>query len=63
LTTLYLASAKNIDSWCARLGDLQRAFPLDILMVPSSALIIAIGSEHLLCDGFSLGKTILFLSL
>jgi hypothetical protein len=26
LTTLYLAGAKNTDSWHARKGDLQRAF-------------------------------------
>jgi hypothetical protein len=36
LTTLYLAGAKNTDNWHARKGDLQHAFPLDILMVPSS---------------------------
>jgi hypothetical protein len=35
LTTLYLAIAKNTDSWLARKGDLQRAFPLDVLMVHS----------------------------
>jgi hypothetical protein len=28
-----LASAKNTDSWCAKKGDLQRTFPLDVLMV------------------------------
>jgi hypothetical protein len=36
LTTLYLANAKNTDSWHTRRGDLQRAFPLDVPMVPSS---------------------------
>jgi hypothetical protein len=36
LTTLFLAGAKNTDSWCARKRDLQRAFPLDVSMVPSS---------------------------
>jgi hypothetical protein len=29
-------------------------------MVPSSALAIAAGGEHLPCDGFSLGETICF---
>jgi hypothetical protein len=58
LTTLYLASAKNTNSWCARKGDLQRAFPLDVPMVPSSALSIAADGERLLSDGFSLGETI-----
>jgi hypothetical protein len=33
-------------------------FPLDILMVPSSALVIATDGEQLSCDVFSLGKTI-----
>jgi hypothetical protein len=41
LTTLYLAGAKNTDSWCARKGGLQHAFPLDVTMVPSSALVVA----------------------
>jgi hypothetical protein len=36
LTTLYLTGAKNADNWCARNGDLQRAFSLDVLMVPIS---------------------------
>jgi hypothetical protein len=36
LTTLYLAGAKNTNSWHARKGDLQRAFPLDVLMAPLS---------------------------
>jgi membrane-bound lytic murein transglycosylase len=35
---------------------LQRAFPLDIPMVPSSA--IAIDGECLTCGGFSLGETV-----
>jgi hypothetical protein len=37
---------------------LQRAFPLDILMVPSSAIVVAIDGEHLTCGGFSLGETV-----
>jgi hypothetical protein len=31
-----LAGAKNSDSWHASKRDLQRAFPLDVSMVPSS---------------------------
>jgi hypothetical protein len=58
LTTLYLAGAKNTDCWLARNGDLQRAFPLDVPMVPLSAIIIAADGEHLTCGGFSHGKTI-----
>jgi hypothetical protein len=46
LTTLYLASAKNTDSWCARKRDLQRAFCLDVLMVPPSALTVTANGEH-----------------
>jgi hypothetical protein len=60
LTTLYLAGVKNIDSWHARKGDLRRAFSLDVLMVPSSALATAAGGKRLSCDGFSLGETFHF---
>jgi hypothetical protein len=49
-----LASAKNTDSWHARKGDLQDAFPPDVLMVPSSVIILAANSERLMCGGFSL---------
>jgi hypothetical protein len=35
LITPYLIGAKNTNSWHARKGHLQRAFPLDVLMVPS----------------------------
>jgi hypothetical protein len=38
-------------------------FPLDVLMVHSSALIVATDGEHLTCNCFSLGKTILFGSI
>jgi hypothetical protein len=55
-----LASAINIDSWRAMKGDLQCAFPLDVLMVPSSVLTIAADVERLSCDGSSLGETINF---
>jgi hypothetical protein len=60
LTTLYLAGAKNTDNWRARKGDLHRAFPLEVSMVPSSTLATAAFGEHLLCDGFSPGETICF---
>jgi hypothetical protein len=63
LNHLFLAGAKNTDCWRTRKGDLQRAFPLDILMVPSSALALAANGEPLSCDGFSLGETICFGSL
>jgi hypothetical protein len=55
---MYLAGAKNIDSWCARKMDLQRSFPLHALMVPSSAIIIAADGECFMCGGFSLGETV-----
>jgi hypothetical protein len=60
LTTLYLASAKNIKSWRARKVDLQRTFPLGIPTVPSSAFIATTSDECLSCDGFSPGETICF---
>jgi hypothetical protein len=37
-------------------GDLQRAFPLDIPMVPSSAITVTADGEHLMCGGFSQGE-------
>jgi hypothetical protein len=55
-----LASAENTDSWRARKGDLQHVFPLDVLMVPLSMLVVATGGERLLCGGFTLGETICF---
>jgi hypothetical protein len=42
---------------------LQCAFPLDVLMVPSSVLTVDAGGARLSCGGFSLGETILFGSL
>jgi hypothetical protein len=58
LTILYLASIKNTDSWHARKGDLQRAFPLEVLMVPSSALTVSTDGARIMCNGFSLSETI-----
>jgi hypothetical protein len=63
LTTLYFAGAENIDSWCARNGDLQHTFPLDLLIVHSTALTISTDGEHLMCGGFTLGKIVCFASL
>jgi hypothetical protein len=63
LTTLYVAGTKNTDSWCARKGNLQRAFPLYVLMVHSSVLIVITDSECLTCSGFSLDETVHFGSL
>jgi hypothetical protein len=60
LTIMYLTSAKNSDSWHARKGDLQHAFPLDIPMVPSLALTVTDDGERLSCGGFSLSETIHF---
>jgi hypothetical protein len=53
-----LIDAENIDSWCARKGDLQHAFPLDAMMVPLSVITIAADGEHLTCGDFSLSETI-----
>jgi hypothetical protein len=58
LITLYLVGAKNTECWCTRKGDLQCAFPLDILMVPSSALAVIADGERLSCDVFSLREAI-----
>jgi hypothetical protein len=55
-----LAGAKNIDSWHASTGDLQRAFSLDILMVPLLVLAITVDGERLSHSGFSLSETIHF---
>jgi hypothetical protein len=53
-----LADAENTDSWHTGKGDLQRAFPLNIPMVPSYALTVISDSERLTCSGFSLDETI-----
>jgi hypothetical protein len=42
---------------------LQHAFPLNILMVPSSTLTVTVDGECLLCGGFSLSKTVHFGSI
>jgi hypothetical protein len=63
LTTLYLTSAKNTDSWHARKGNLQHAFLANILMVPSSVFVATTGGECLPHDVSSLSRTIHFGSL
>jgi hypothetical protein len=63
LATLCLLGAKNTGSWHARKGDLQRAFPLGVPMVSSSAFAIATDGQRMSCDVFSLGETIHFGSL
>jgi hypothetical protein len=56
LTTLYFADAKNTNSWHARKGPLQRAFPLDVLIVHSSALTISTDGECLMRGCFPSAK-------
>jgi hypothetical protein len=63
LTTLHFAGAKNTDNWCARKRESQHTFPLDVPLVPSSALAVAVDGECLSCDVFFLGETIRFGSL
>jgi hypothetical protein len=53
-----LAGAKNTDSWRAMKWDLQRAFPLDVLIIPSFVITITTDGERLTCGGFSLGETV-----
>jgi hypothetical protein len=63
LTTLYLAGAKNTDSWHVRKGDLQRAFPLNIPMVPSPKLSFVTNGNSQTDIGLTPGSTIHFGSL
>jgi hypothetical protein len=58
LTSLYLVGAKNINSWHDKKGDLHRAFPLYVPMVPSSMLTVAADGERLMCGSFSLGENV-----
>jgi hypothetical protein len=53
-----LAGEENNDSWHAKKEDLQRAFPLNVPMVPSTVITIAADGECLTCGGFSLGETV-----
>jgi hypothetical protein len=63
LTILYFTGAENTNSWYVRKGDLQRLFPLNILMVPSCTLIVSTDGEHLMCGGISVDETVHFVSL
>jgi hypothetical protein len=40
------------------MGDLQRATPLDVSVVPSSSITITAEGECLACSGFSLGEPV-----
>jgi hypothetical protein len=51
-----LAGAKNTDYWRAKKGDLHRAFPLDVLIVPSFVITVVADGERLTCGGFSIGE-------
>jgi hypothetical protein len=63
LTTLYLAGAKNTDSWHARMGDLQRTFPLDVPMVASPRLSFITNDNNPTDIGLAPGSAIHFGSL
>jgi hypothetical protein len=43
---------------CTKKGDLHCVFPLDVLMVPLSALAFSADGERLTCDDFSLSETV-----
>jgi hypothetical protein len=60
LTTLYLAGAKNTDSWCAGYGDLQHSSPLDVLMVPSPKVLFITSDNNPIGVDLALGSTIQF---
>jgi hypothetical protein len=63
LTILYLAGAKTTASWCAKKGDLQRAFALDVLMVTSPKLPFVANGNNSTGVGLTPGETIHFGSL
>jgi hypothetical protein len=58
LTTLYLAGARNTNSWHSRKGDLLRTLPLDVSIVSLSSFTVSGDGERLMCGGFSLSETI-----
>jgi hypothetical protein len=58
LTTLFLVSAENTDSWHAWKGDLQCVFPLDVMMVPLSAIAVTTDGERLTCSVLSPSETV-----
>jgi hypothetical protein len=53
-----LSVQKNTESWRARKGDLQHAFPLDVPMIPSYVITVAVNGDCLACGGFSLSETV-----
>jgi hypothetical protein len=63
LTTLYLANAKNTNSWHARKRNLQHAFPLDVAMVPSAKFSFIANDNNTTSVRLAPGSTIYFGSL
>jgi hypothetical protein len=55
-----IAGVENTDSWPARKGDLQCAFPLDVLMVPSLKLFFLANINNLTGVVLTPGSTIHF---
>jgi hypothetical protein len=60
LITIYLAGAKNTDSWHARKEDLQRDSPLHVPMVPSPKLSFIANDNNPTGVGLAQGNTIDF---
>jgi hypothetical protein len=58
-----LVGAENTNNWRAGKGDLQRVFPLDILMVTSLKLSFVANGNNPTDVGLALGATICFGSL
>jgi hypothetical protein len=58
-----LAGVENTDSWHARKGELQRAFPLDVLMIPSPKLSFVANINNPTGASLAPGSTIHFGSL
>jgi hypothetical protein len=63
LIILFLPVQKNTGSWCTRKGNLQRALPLDILMVPSPKFSFVANGNNPIGVGLAPGSTIQFGSL
>jgi hypothetical protein len=63
LTTLYFTGAKTTDSWHARKGDLQHAFPLDVPMVYSLKLSRIANCNNPISVSLARSETICFDSL
>jgi hypothetical protein len=58
-----LAGVENTDSWHTRKGELQRAFPLDVLMIPSPKLSFVANINNPTGASLAPGNTIHFGSL